>query len=247
LPPPARRASLRGGTGRRAGARSAAGRDPTSRILVVRADLVFDDLGGFPDAQRLIPEAVAWVCEAGSPYFPWLFGGEEVARAVLARWMARPTSEIAIGRARRARAGQLAVGGYIALDGVELAAARAADALALLAWLHDLPPAEREQAHQRLTVAHTLFPRPTRGAFYYLSKMGVAPGERRRGYGRAIVAAFLETGLARGFTTFRLDVAADNVRARRLYESAGFAVIEQAAIPGTAIAYCAMVHERGGA
>lgn len=52
--------------------------------------------------------------------------------------------------------------------------------------------------------------------------IGVAPGARRRGLGRALLAGALDAMRDRGVTEIFLDVAEDNHAARALYAAAGF-------------------------
>lgn len=52
--------------------------------------------------------------------------------------------------------------------------------------------------------------------------LGVAPDERRRGVGRALVADVLEALRSRGVRAVYLEVRESNAVARRLYQSMGF-------------------------
>ncbi|HEX4600948.1 MAG TPA: ribosomal protein S18-alanine N-acetyltransferase [Gemmatimonadales bacterium] len=52
--------------------------------------------------------------------------------------------------------------------------------------------------------------------------LGVAPGHRRRGVGRALVEAMLARCGERGVTTVYLEVRESNTGARRLYDTLGF-------------------------
>lgn len=54
--------------------------------------------------------------------------------------------------------------------------------------------------------------------------LGVAPGARRRGLARVLLAHVLAEARAAGARRVLLEVAASNTAARRLYESAGFGV-----------------------
>ena len=56
----------------------------------------------------------------------------------------------------------------------------------------------------------------------YLRGFGVVPEQRRRGYGRQLLAATLQAMRSEGQTRFSLDVATDNAQALSLYESCGF-------------------------
>ncbi len=54
--------------------------------------------------------------------------------------------------------------------------------------------------------------------------MGVRAAHRGRGIGKALMQATLAAARERGYTRVELTVRADNARAKRLYESCGFAV-----------------------
>ena len=54
--------------------------------------------------------------------------------------------------------------------------------------------------------------------------MGIIEGYRGRGIGAALIRATLEQAKAVGFTRVELTVREDNLRAKALYEKAGFAV-----------------------
>ncbi|MFC6952714.1 N-acetyltransferase [Halorubellus litoreus] len=61
----------------------------------------------------------------------------------------------------------------------------------------------------------------------YVSELAVAPEHRGRGHGRDLLSRCLAELRARGVDRAELEVAADNDRARSLYESLGFAVAER--------------------
>ncbi|HMA38177.1 MAG TPA: GNAT family N-acetyltransferase [Chloroflexia bacterium] len=63
-----------------------------------------------------------------------------------------------------------------------------------------------------------------RGPRGWCGEFGVVPAWRRQGVGRALLAALLAQARAAGLQDVRLEVAAANAPARRLYESAGFQV-----------------------
>ena len=66
--------------------------------------------------------------------------------------------------------------------------------------------------------------RPPGRGMHYLAHLGVAPGLRGRGIGRALVGHLIEQGRAQGRRRIALDVAASNPRAQALYAELGFAV-----------------------
>lgn len=176
-----------------------------------------------PDTvERLAAAALPWIHDAGNPYFGWLFGGDPEARAVLARWVQRPDSEVALARVRPFPNAAEPLGGYIALTAAELGTARKADAIALLA------EATREQRRERLgklREADGLFTEPGEDELY-LSKMGVVADQRGKGHGRRILEAFVAEAAATGFSRIRLDVCTSNQAAVGLYRSTGFVPVE---------------------
>ena len=63
-----------------------------------------------------------------------------------------------------------------------------------------------------------------RGARGWIGDFGVIPAWRRAGVGRALLGVLLDSARAAGLGDVRLEVASANTAARRLYETAGFAV-----------------------
>ncbi len=61
-----------------------------------------------------------------------------------------------------------------------------------------------------------------RGAHGWCGEFGVVPERRRQGVGRALLAALLAEARAAGCRDVRLEVAAGNGPAQRLYEAGGF-------------------------
>ena len=182
--------------------------------------VVTSPLSEYRDVPAVLPGVVALVHEAGNPYLDWLFGGRERASGAIAAWMLRPDSELSIDRVRIALVGDELAGTYISLAGSELRTCRQADALALIAETGQ-SQAARAALVERLTASKELFP-PVRPDDFYLSKIGVVGKHRRKGLGRALTHEFLAAGREAGCRQFRLDVAADNEPAVRLYRSLGF-------------------------
>jgi ribosomal protein S18 acetylase RimI-like enzyme len=60
----------------------------------------------------------------------------------------------------------------------------------------------------------------------YVRGVGIVPEHRRRGHGRHLLAATLQSMLSEGRERFALDVATENPQALSLYESCGFRVAE---------------------
>lgn len=58
---------------------------------------------------------------------------------------------------------------------------------------------------------------------FLIDGLCVAPDQRGRGIGSALMAALMAEGIARGYPAIRLEVIDTNIRARALYERLGFA------------------------
>ncbi len=63
----------------------------------------------------------------------------------------------------------------------------------------------------------------------WLSMLVVDPARHRQGIGKFAVEAFESVGLARGFRSFAIRTTADNLPARSLYRSCGYAETERGA------------------
>jgi ribosomal protein S18 acetylase RimI-like enzyme len=200
----------------------------------VSTPLLLRDLATEPAPERFIPSVLPWVLEAWDPYLGWLLGERDVATRV-ERWMHRPSSEVAIGRVTVGELDDVVVGGYIALDGAELPTCRISDAVASLSEAGD----EADALRSRMEASRELL-EPVSPDDFYLSKLGVLPGDRGKGYGRRLLNLFIEEGSALGFHRFRLDVWAQNDRAIELYRLTGFQVVSMGKIPGTSLEYVAM-------
>jgi ribosomal protein S18 acetylase RimI-like enzyme len=188
-----------------------------------------------PDPERYLPGVLAWVHEAGNPYFDWILGGAERAGEVLAQWVRRNSSEVSIRRATLLFEDDRSVGGFIALDAAQLGRCRQADLLALMTKM-----ASDKQFESRLKAAQHLFAKVEPGDFY-LSKIGVEPEFRGRSLGKEILQAYADEGRDQGPQRLRLDVSAGNATAIRLYESFGFEVAGRTAAPEANLEYFAMV------
>jgi ribosomal protein S18 acetylase RimI-like enzyme len=93
---------------------------------------------------------------------------------------------------------------------------RSAAALAKAAFFLPRPDAERRV---QLAGRAQMVVQPSD---YYLSRLAVGTGERRRGFGRLLLSQFEAEGTERGFRRLALEVSADNTPAILLYESHGF-------------------------
>jgi ribosomal protein S18 acetylase RimI-like enzyme len=176
---------------------------------------------------------LAWVHEAGNPYFDFVLGGGE-ARSVVATMMRNDRSEIAIRRAHVLLERERPIGGFIALPGHELPRARQTD---LLTMMKEVGRDEIATLRARLAETKGLFP-PVAPEDYYLSKMGLLPEWRGQGLGKRLLKEYVAKGEASGFRRFSLDVSEDNRAAVNLYRAAGFEVVERT--EGAGMAYLAM-------
>lgn len=171
-------------------------------------------------------EIVGLVHEAGNPYYDWLFGGEEAARESLDAVSLKTSSELWPGRARLLVAGSRLLGMYIALEGREVAACRAADTLALLGRLSRGDLNRREALRGRVAESRQLFD-PVSGSDYFLSKIGVTAEFRGQRVAGILLDSFLDEGVAIGYGRFRVDVSADNEPAIALYRSRDFRTVHE--------------------
>jgi ribosomal protein S18 acetylase RimI-like enzyme len=192
--------------------------------------------------EGFIPVVLPWVREAGNPYYDWLFGGPDQAWSVLNQWMRRASSEVAVWRMLVLVDDGRPTGGFIALGGEDLQAARRADASALAALAMAADPAARRELVQRLGSGRGLFPQVHADEFY-LSKLGVETPARGAGRGSRLLEEYFATGARLGFRRFRLDVSAGNRVAVGLYERFGFRTTQQSS-GGGAMTYLSMVAER---
>jgi ribosomal protein S18 acetylase RimI-like enzyme len=200
---------------------------------------VLRDLADEQDPERFIPSVLPWVLEAGDPLFGWLLG-ERALAARIERWMRRPSSEVAIGRTTVGQIEDVLIGGYVAVDGAALPTCRIADAVASLADTDEV-----DALRARMEACRELF-KPVSADDFYLSKLGLLPMYRGRGFARRLVKRFIEHGRALGFDRFRLDVFARNDRAIELYRLSGFQVVSVGIVSGTPLEYLAMALSRGG-
>jgi ribosomal protein S18 acetylase RimI-like enzyme len=63
----------------------------------------------------------------------------------------------------------------------------------------------------------------------FITLVLVAPGDRGLGLGRSLVACVLDVVKRRGFTSCRLEVAAENAPAQAMYQQLGFQVVSRRA------------------
>jgi ribosomal protein S18 acetylase RimI-like enzyme len=178
----------------------------------------------------------SWLHDASNPYWDWLWGSETEALAQLRAWLDRPGSEIFVNRIRCISDSHDILGGYIALGGQELQQCRKADFLSLV---NHARRSRSEALMLKMDKAKNLFSAVTEDEFY-LSRIGVERGARGRGIGKQLMKAYIDSGTAKGFRQFRLDVDASNLAAIQLYRAFGFNVGKVAKVPGVPFQYCSM-------
>lgn len=199
----------------------------------------FQSVADAPKPHDIVPDALPWILEAANPYYEWLFGDPKLTAKILEAWTRRATSEFSIMRAQLLLCDCQVAGGFIALDGIALRRARKADAVALLSAV---PASDRSGLARRLANASDLFSRVGDDE-YYLSKMGLHPTYRGKGYARELLARYVDNGKASGHVRYRLDVSAGNVSAIRRYEEFGFQFASRAQTKDGALEYCSMTFQ----
>jgi ribosomal protein S18 acetylase RimI-like enzyme len=197
--------------------------------------------------EDVIPQQLArlapWIHQASNPFADWYFGDPEVALEVITEWMARPSSELHLGRAQFLFGDDAddPLGVLIGMRGDTLATCRAADFVAFCEELGGGAEAE-DVIEQVLPVARELFSPVAHDAFY-ISRVVVDPARRGAGLGRALVEKTLESQRAAGTRRFRLDVSCDNHAALRIYHALGFRVVSTAEVAEHGLVYHAMERE----
>jgi ribosomal protein S18 acetylase RimI-like enzyme len=182
------------------------------------------------------------VHEAGNPWFDYIFGSSDAARANLGQWVLRTSSEVFVDRCTLLlQDTDECIGGFIGISAAELIKCRRSDAWVLLT---KAAPENRKRIEECLVSSRGLFAPPAEDE-YYLSKIWVAPSHRGRGHFRILMHAWLEQGQQAGFMNYRLDVAADRDRPRRLYEHFGFSTMAQTASADNALTYLSMIKRAG--
>ena len=192
-------------------------------------------------AMRLAPlgqarrHAAEWILDAGSPQLEWLYGDR--ARELVEAYLDSERSELWAGHVTALIDGDAVTGGYVALDGGEVARRRRADMTQLVKWT---PPEERQELRRRLS--HDVY-LPVDPSHRFLSKIGVLPAWRGRGLGGELLDAFMRESFERGYECVRLDVRRGSV-AHGLYERRGFRAIGARTLEPLGVEYVAMVLER---
>ena len=188
----------------------------------------------------LIATLAPWVYDASNPFADWYFGDPDAAAEILTEWMARPDSELYLGRALLlSDAAGKPEGAIVWVRGAQLSGCRAAD---FAAFLGDLGGgSEADAIALEVTAgARALFPAVDPGDAY-ISRVAVDRARRGLGMGKRLLQATLAALRDEGFSRVRLDVSDDNAAAIALYESAGFATQSTSPHDESGLCYRAMV------
>lgn len=204
--------------------------------------LLYQNATDAPSPEDLVPHALPWIVEAGNPYYHVLLGGADSTAATLETWVRRASSEVSIWRAQFLVCDSEFAGGFIALSGGELRKARKADSIALLTAVR---VEDRPALMNRLANVSGLLS-PVADDEYYLSKLGLTPHFRGKKLGRLLVDRYIEEGVRRGHTRYRLDVQVDNEAAIRCYRLAGFEIWQRTESKDGTLGYYSMRYERVG-
>jgi ribosomal protein S18 acetylase RimI-like enzyme len=177
-------------------------------------------------------EAAALLYESARPYYDVYAGGGERARALLEAVYPRTGHAASFEVCRIAEAdGALAgvMAGFPARDGDRLSRRF----VALTA--PRLPPWHWPTLLRHLRAAAVVSPRPPLSAFY-VDALAVAPGWRRHGVARRLLAEAEEIAETAGLRGVALDTGVANDSARALYEACGYHEREVRHAPDPAIA-----------
>ena len=186
--------------------------------------------------ERLRTKLIFLLLEAAQPYACTLYGDERTALSVFAAAAASSNCDVSFDRTRVLMEGDALLGCYAAVPGAELPACRRAE---LIEALRQAGPGGAAALHARLAALGPLLP-PVSADEFYLSKVAVCSEARGCGFGRRLLGDYLEQGRRRGFRRFRLDVARDNLTARRVYEQSGFRIVEERSSRSGALSYLSM-------
>lgn len=172
----------------------------------------------------------------GPDTYAALFGNPAAALLRLESWVGSSNSELSTQKVTLAMADQLPVGLFVALPGAEVPDRRRKDIVGLI---KACKPPERAALKSFLS-AFSAASAPVAEREFYLRALAVDAAYRGFGIGRTLMEKFLAEGEAKGFSRFRVDVAADNGAALALYRSFGFRTTHTALAPPFGKMLCSM-------
>lgn len=183
-----------------------------------------------------LDDIVPWVREADRPYYDVFLRGTDLDR-IIARWLRRNSSELALRRTRLLIADDRIAGGYIAVAGGDLSGCRQADLLDLAREMSDHSYTD---LRARMDDLDDLFA-PVEEHDFYLSKLGVLPRMKGRGLNKELMDDCLHRARQGGFGRVRLDVAEEREQTRAFYETYGFEPIYRGKAKQSDLRYLSMV------
>lgn len=175
-----------------------------------------------PEIEQRLDRIVPWVLDAGRPYYDVFLEGTD-PREVITRWLQRRSSELALRRTRLAVADDRIAGGYVAVAGRQLAAARQADLLDLARLMGKRSYSE---LRARMNDLENLFA-PVEAHDFYLSKLGVIQQMEDRELEHPLMDDCIRRARHGGFGQVRTDVCEDDEEMRELFETYGFRPIHR--------------------
>lgn len=192
-----------------------------------------------PGKTVLTKKIAPWLYDASNPYVEWLYGESDSAHRYIIDSLERPSSELSFNRINALILNNGIAGGFIALSGRELLLSRKKD---LMHMLLKTKVENRGAIREKIVNAEGLFENISESD-YYLSRIGVLPEFRKRGYGQILFNAYLETGKTQGYNRFVLDVFAGNQNAINLYSKHGFKVISKRITKDGFLSYVTMSYK----
>jgi GNAT superfamily N-acetyltransferase len=168
--------------------------------------------------QRRAEELAHWILDASNPYMSWVFGGPARALEVVRKWCARKTSELSLERLVALVEEEDVIGGFIAMNGRELAQCRKSDLLWLARETHD---EERGSVLKRLEQARDVFP-SVEASHCYLSRMFLDPSYRGKGLGKWLMKCVMGHPELQNLRRWILATR----DAHGLYEKYGFTILK---------------------
>lgn len=199
--------------------------------------MVVSKYAQFTNISNFIHQLVSFFHLASNPYWDWLWDNKKSSTDQIVKWFENPDSELSFNRMTCITENDVILGGIIALSGNELRQCRRNDFFTLFNFARQ--QADSSAIILRIKYAHQFFPNVSDDE-YYLSRIGVQNGNRGQGVGKRLLQTYLQLGEKKGFTKFRLDVATDNIRAIRLYTSAGFTISNISAVAEIPFRYYSM-------
>jgi ribosomal protein S18 acetylase RimI-like enzyme len=169
---------------------------------------------------------------SAQPYYDAYAGSEARARALLAAVYRRPGHAASFDVCSVAQVGDDLVG-VIAWFPVAEGDERARRFVSLTA--PRVPPWRWPALLRHLRAAGLVAPNPPQDALY-VDALAVAPGYRRRGVARTLLAGAEQAAAAAGLANVALDTGLHNHPARALYEDAGYRQREVRRAPSPGIA-----------